>query len=472
MPALKTLFEYKLMKDEILKELLELTTSLLIDKWYPLALDNINGGYYTNLTYDFKLEPIQYKMIVTQARQTWTASKAATLFEKKTYVDAAIHGFDFLRNYMWDNKYGGFYQMRDYKGSTCSYLGFFDEKRTYGNAFGIYGLAALYNLTHDENVLELAKESFNWIEEHAYDPKHKGYFQFLNREGNPFDRKSKYKTKAYDKIEVGYKDQNSSIHLLEAYTGLYKIWKDNKLKEKLLALLFLIRDVITTPKGYMDLFFKPDWSAVTFRNSSKKIRENNFGLDHVSFGHDYEAAFLMLEASYVLGLKDDHDTLLTAKEMMDHAIMNGWDNEKGGFFDAGYYFDEDEKCTIIQSTKNWWAQAEALNTLLIMSRIFPDNEIYYNYFLKQWDYIKNYLIDHENGDWFEGGLDKEPHFRKGPKGHIWKTAYHTFRALSNCAKIFSIDNLSNCPQNKGFIKEVNSLKAFLKHWQNVRLNLN
>jgi mannobiose 2-epimerase len=29
----------------------------------------------------------------------------------------------------------------------------------------------------------------------------------------------------------------------------------------------------------------------------QEIREKNYGLDHVSFGHDYETAFLMLEAS-------------------------------------------------------------------------------------------------------------------------------------------------------------------------------
>jgi cellobiose epimerase len=472
MPALKTRFDYKISGQEILHEMLEAVTANLFDKWYPLVVDKENGGYHTNLTYDFKIEPVQYKMIVTQARQVWTASKAAQLFENQIYADTAIHGFEFLRKLMWDSEFGGFYQMRDAQGKSSDYLGFYDEKRTYGNAFGLYALAALYELTKDEKVIKFAKEAFQWIEHHAFDNKYKGYFQFLTREGKPFDRKSSYRTEAYDEIELGYKDQNSSIHLLEAYTELYNVWKDEALKEKLLSLLLLVRDLITTQKGYMNLFFRPDWTHVSFKNSSRKMIMKNLRLDHVSFGHDYETAFLILEASYTLGLKHDTETLKVAKKMLDHAIVNGWDNEKGGFFDAGYYFDDENVCTIVQATKNWWAQAEGLNVLLIMSRIFPENEIYYNYFLKQWEYIKNYLIDHENGDWFEGGLDKEPHFQKGPKGHIWKAAYHTGRALMNCINIFSTEFPELGPKNKGFVENTNHFNKFLEHWKNVKENSN
>jgi cellobiose epimerase len=471
MPALKTRFEYKTSGQEILHEMLHAATKNLLNKWYPLVIDKKNGGYFTNISYDFKIAPIQNKMIVTQARQMWTASKAAILFENKTYAETANHGFEFLKNFMWDKDFGGFYQMRDSQGKTCDYMGFFDEKRTYGNAFGIYGLTALYEFTKNENILSFAMEAFNWIEEHAFDPKYKGYFQFLTREGKVFDKKSTYKTKAYDEIELGYKDQNSSIHLLEAYAELYRVSRSENVKEKLQELLLLIRDIITTPKGYLNLFFKPDWKHVSFNNSSREVIEKNIRLDHISFGHDYETAFLMLEASYALGLKHDKETLIVAKKMVDHAIVNGWDNEKGGFFDAGYYFNGDNKCTIVQATKNWWAQAEGLNVLLIMSRLFPENEIYYNFFLKQWEYIKNYLIDFKYGDWFEGGLDKEPHFQKGPKGHIWKAAYHTGRALMNCIKILSRDHPDQGPHNKGFIEGVNHFDKFFQHWKGVKEDL-
>ncbi len=456
----------------ILNEMYEYLRGKLLDKWYPLVIDKENGGYYTDISCDWKIEPVQHKMIVTQARYVWTASKAALMFGDKVYADSARHGFDFLRNSMWDQKYGGFYQMRDGAGRVCDYLGFFDEKRTYGNAFGVYALSALYELTRDEKVIGFAKEGFDWIENHAFDPKLGGYFQFIAPDGKPFDRTSLYKTKAYDDVELGYKDQNSSIHLLEAYTELYNVWPDPKVREKLAALLSLIRDVITTKRGYMNLFFGYDWTPVSFREAPKEEREKNYRLDHVSFGHDYETGFLLLEASHALGLEDDVQTLRTAKRMIDHAIENGWDKENGGFFDAGYYFKGDDKCTIIQSTKNWWAQAEALNVLLMMSKIFPESSVYPEYFAKQWEYVKKYLLDYEQGDWFEGGLDKEPHFRKGPKGHIWKANYHTGRAMMNCVSMLASDGFSPMKEFHGLRRSAENFGSFISHWRDTARKLN
>ncbi|MGD1007931.1 MAG: AGE family epimerase/isomerase [Ignavibacteriaceae bacterium] len=467
MPSFKKNIDNTSDEKIILGEMLEAVRGNLLDKWYPLAVDKENGGYHTDITYNFKIDPVQHKMIVTQGRQIWTASKAAIMFDNKIYEEAARHGHPTLKNTMWDHKTGGFYQMRDPKGKQTGYLGFRDEKRTYGNAFAIYGLAALYELTRDQNVLDFAKTAFNWIEDHTFDPKLKGYFQFIDNEGKPFNKDSTYKTEAYDAVELGYKDQNSSIHLLEAYTELYHVWKDEKLKEQLTGLLTLIRDIITTPKGHMNLFFYNDWTPVSFRSAPKEVREQHYRLDHVSFGHDYETGFLMLETSYELGLQNDVKTLTTAKRMLDHALANGWDEENGGFWDAGYYLEGKEKITIIQHTKNWWAQAEGLNALLLMSRIFADEKKYKEYFFKQWSYIKNFLLDYENGDWYEGGLDKEPNFKNGAKGHIWKAAYHTGRALMNCIKILSKDHPEACPESEGFIKTAKHFNDFIEHWHKL-----
>lgn len=438
----------------------------IIERWYPLVIDNEFGGYFTNITYDWKIVGPYDKMIVSQARHVWTLSKVASfLSNKDEYTKAAYNGYKFLKNKMWDNEYGGFFQTRNRKGDYSSLNGWNDEKRTYGNAFGIYALASLYKLTNDEEILSFAKDVFYWIEKNAYDSYHKGYFQFLLRNGNPFGRDSEYKSESSDKNEVGFKDQNSSIHLLEAYTELYNVWKEDYLKEQLKSLLQLIRDTITTDKGYLQLFFYEDWTPVSFKDADDKTRKENYALDHVSFGHDYETAFLMLEAAYSLNDYDDTKTLFSAKKMLDHAIKFGFDSEIGGFYDCGYYFQGDNNCTVIKDTKNWWAQAEGLNALLIFSRIFPEETIYYQTFLKQWDYIKKYILDYENGDWFEGGLDKEPHFKKGPKSHIWKCTYHTGRALMNCISLLADENFKNEKLGESFISKGEEWEDFINYWK-------
>jgi mannobiose 2-epimerase len=400
----------------------------LLKPWYPKAIDTANGGFLSTFTYDFKVAPNQDKMIVTQARHIWSNSKAAERFPKVAYFrSGAKHGFEFLRDKMWDKANGGFYTFTDQQGNPKQ--GGFAPKEAYGNSFAIYGLAAYYKVSKDTSALNLAKKTFYWLEKHSHDPKYKGYFQHMELDGTRIVRTAATPSTA----ELGYKDQNTSIHLLEAFTELYGVWPDPLLKGRLNEMLLLIRDRITNEKGNLSLFFQPDWTPVSFQDSTRASMKKHHGLDHVSFGHDIETAFLMLEASHALGIKNDKLTLKTAKKMVDNALANGWDKKVGGFYDEGYYFKGDSKITITEDTKNWWAQAEGMNTLLLMADYYPqDPNKYFEKFQKQWDYIKTYLIDKEHGDWYMGGLDKQPELKTALKGQIWKGTYHNLRSLINC----------------------------------------
>jgi mannobiose 2-epimerase len=395
-------------------------------KWYPQCIDTTYGGFLSTFTYDFKPTGEQDKMIVTQARHTWTNAQAAQRYpDKAHYAPGARHGFAFLRDVMWDKTYGGFYGLVDRTGHVKG-----DSSKTaYGNAFGIYALAAYYKMSQDTAGLNLARKAFLWLEQGSHDARLKGYFQHLRRNGTPVGRSAGIPSTA----DTGYKDQNSSIHLLEAFTALYEVWPDSLVKTRLEEMLLLIRDTIVTPRGYLTLFLQPDWTPVSFRDSSEAVIYKHHNLDHVSFGHDVETAYLMLEASHVLGWENDTVTLRVAKRMVDHALLHGWDDQVGGFYDEGYYFKDKPGMTITADTKNWWAQAEGLNSLLLMADLFPyDPMDYYGKFDKLWQYCDKNLIDHVYGDWYAGGVDKQPQMREALKGNIWKAIYHHYRALTNC----------------------------------------
>ncbi|MEX0884142.1 MAG: AGE family epimerase/isomerase, partial [Cyclobacteriaceae bacterium] len=387
---------------ELAKEMEYSIQEEMLNKWYPQAYDVVDGGYISSFEFDFSPSENQNKMIVSQARHLWTLSKAAMRYpDQDHYLDGAALGYHFIKTKFWDREEGGFHTLLDKKGGLLQSSEV--AKTAYGNAFGIYGLAAYFQSTGDSSALELAIKTFYWLEEKSHDTVYGGYFQSLAQNGSPLKRNNE----TLSTSTIGYKDQNSSIHLLEAFTELYTVWKNPLLKERLEELLLIIRDTIVQEQAYLQLFLYPDWKPVSFRDSSREVIEAHLSIDHVSYGHDVETAYLMMEASHALGLKNDKKTWEVGKKMVDHALKFGWDKEIGGFFDGAYYFKGKKEPELMKDTKNWWAQAEGLNTLLIMADLYPDDKN--NYFLKfeqQWDYIQKYLIDPIHGEWYSGGLDK------------------------------------------------------------------
>ncbi|MDB5119859.1 MAG: N-acylglucosamine 2-epimerase [Sphingobacteriales bacterium] len=435
----------------------------LIDVWYPKSLDKEYGGFLSTFSYDFKPVDPQDKMIVTQSRHIWSNSKAAIFYPSNPeFKNYAKHGYHFLRDVMWDKNNGGFYTLVTRNGTVKN--GGFAPKEAYGNSFAIYALSSYYQASGDTSALNLAKKAFWWLEKHSHDPIHKGYFQHMKNNGAIIKRPANSKANS----ELGYKDQNSSIHLLESFTELYTVWPDELLRERLQEMFYLVRDKITTPKGYLVLFLQTDWTPVSNRDSSEASIIKNSSIDHVSFGHDVETAYLMLEASHVLGIQHDTLTLSKAKKMVDHALNNGWDSSVGGFYDEGYYFKDKPGISIIRDSKNWWAQAEGMNTLLLMSKHFPnDQQQYYTKFKQLWKYINTYLIDHEHGDWYQGGIDKQPNYKTALKGQIWKGTYHNFRSLMNCIQMLDPDTVA--PSTPKGLKRIGPKLTWLAATDNYNL---
>lgn len=393
----------------------------LVNVWYPRVIDEEEGGYLSRFTYNWQMEGSQDKMIVTQSRHLWTLSKIGEKNpSNQNYAEYASHGFQFLQNEMWDDEYGGFFELVTRQGEPVQISNSEIEKTLYGNAFALYSLSAYFKFSERPEVLDLAKETFQWLETHSHDPVHGGYFQPLSREGTPYT--------------TGHpKDYNSGIHILEALTELYAVWPDDLVRERLEEMFYIVRDTMITDKGYLNLYFSAGWKQLSYRDSSRSVLMENIWDDHVTPGHDIETAYLLLEAAHVLGIDKDEKTNQIAKKLTDHTLEIAWDQNAGGIYDMGYYFAGDDQLTLIEETKNWWAQAEALNTLLIMSDLYPDDpQNYFEKFAKQWEYIQQNLIDHEHGGWYDSGLDKEPESRTHLKAQIWKGNYHTVRSLMNC----------------------------------------
>lgn len=384
----------------------------VINVWFPRAIDHEHGGFHSHFGPTWTTLPSDGKFSVFQGRMTWVAAQVVLRQPemKESFLPVVHHGVEFLANVMWDKQYGGFYWGLDDNGHITKEFG--DEKEMYGIGFCIYGAAAAYEATKDPKALELARNGFLWADKHAHDTVNGGYFEWLARDGTPIVPHVPNGIVATNPIgPINYKSMNTHIHLLEAFTQLYKVWPDPVLRARLEELLAIVRDKICVEPGAMNLYFTNAWHPIP---------------DHDSYGHDVETAYLMLETDEVLHQKSSDETERMARMLVDHALAYGWDRENGGFCREGTTFGKAE-----DTMKEWWVQMEGLNALLLMhERYGRADAIYFQRFIEQWNFIRKHTIDGRNhGDFNLTKADGTP--IAGDKGSIWKAAYHDGRAFWN-----------------------------------------
>ncbi len=82
-----------------------------------------------------------------------------------------------------DKDSGGIFWGVDDDGKVSSSFG--EDKQLYGIGFCLYASANSYRATKDLAALDLAQRIFRWVEEHAHDQAHGGYYEWLKRDGTP-----------------------------------------------------------------------------------------------------------------------------------------------------------------------------------------------------------------------------------------------------------------------------------------------
>lgn len=332
---------------------------------------------------------------------------------KDHFLKIVRHGVEFLSDTLWDKEYGGFYWGLDDQGRFSELYG--DHKHLYGNSFCIYGLAAAYKATRDPQALKLAVEAFRWMDKQAHDQESDGYYEWLSRDGTPMQFRHQTRNFLPCKVvvsPVGCKSMNTHLHLLESLAELCGVWKDETLQERLRELIHIIQEKIFVEPGAMNLVFTNDWRAMD---------------EHDSYGHDLEAASLLLKAKAALSLQEEDEENSTEKIpwlLVNNAMRFGWDTTNGGFFGEGKSFHGAE-----DKRKAWWAQVEGLNALLLTHQMYgKETNEYFEVFVKQWEFIKRNLIDHRSGGLYQI-LGPDGSVIVATKGQIWKGAYHDGRAF-------------------------------------------
>ena len=310
----------------------------------------------------------------------------------------------YIETYFLDKKYGGVYWETDSDGNVLV-----NKKQVYAEAFTIYAYAEYALAFNDQSALKAAMDIFDKLETVCYDKTYGGYFEAFS---NSWERLADVRLSVKDMNEP--KGMNTNLHVLEAFTTLYEASQDKRVGDALRREIEVYLNKIVNENNQVTLFFSEDWKPKT---------------TEVSYGHDIESTWLVWEAAEMLGdakLLDQIRPKILA--MVDKFIADGFDTKTNSTWYE--YFPKTGKR---DTDRHWWVQIEAVEGLANAYNMTGKEE-YRTLALKQWDYIKQYLVDNIHGEWYwridnDGfPIDSEP------KMGQWKCPYHNGRGLMHMIK--------------------------------------
>ena len=199
----------------------------ILPYWLETTRDVQYGGFLASDAMDGSRRATE-KQLVSQSRLIWGFSLA----HRKGYGDkdhdylaAAQNGYRFLQEHFLDKKNGGYFWTTEIDGTLKQ-----DMKVLYGQVFVVYALVELYRADNDLEVLDQALRLYRNLQEHAHDDEHGGWFEHFEADWTPILDPDA----AIIVEKSGHKSANTHLHLMEAYTELYAVTGDSKVKKSLM----------------------------------------------------------------------------------------------------------------------------------------------------------------------------------------------------------------------------------------------
>lgn len=396
------MMDIKSMRKEMEAELI----GNILPFWMNRMKDEVNGGFYGRITGTGILMPEAEKGAILNARILWTFSAAYRLLGNEEYLTTATRAKRIIIDRFYDKEFGGIYWSLDYKGNPLD-----TKKQIYAIGFAIYGLSEYHRATGDKEALDYAIRLFEDIERYSFDSVKNGYCEALTRGWSELAD-----MRLSDKDENECKTMNTHLHILEPYTNLYRVWKNDSLKSQLCNLIEIFIDkILNAETGHLELFFDEDW------NSKYRI---------VSYGHDIEASWLIHEAALVLG----DEALLEKVEPLVEFIAAAAD--EGLASDGAMAYETFLTKQRTDTDRHWWVQAENIVGHNNLYQHF-DDEVALQKAFRCWEFIKKNLIDNRNGEWYwsiyaDGTVNTDD-----DKAGFWKCPYHNGRMCMEIMERFS-----------------------------------
>lgn len=380
------------LKDEALEEL----TGNILPFWMERMRDRDRGGFAGRISGKGIPDPEADKGAILNARILWTFSAAYRTLGRPEYLETATAAKREIIDRFYDGEYGGVFWSLTPDGRPKD-----TRKQIYALGFAIYGLSEYCRATGDAEALDYAVRLFHDIERHSFDKAKNGYFEAFSRDWSPIGD-----MRLSEKDVNECKTMNTHLHILEPYANLYRVWKAPELEKQLRNLIWLFTDrILDRETMHLRLFFDEDW------RSSHEI---------ISYGHDIEAAWLLMEAAETLSdPRLAEEVARTAEAVADAA-------SEGFIPGAGMIYECHGDTAAVDADRHWWVQAETVVGYFNIWQMTGDRKA-----LERaagcWDFIRRHIVDRDGGEWFWSLKADGTANVSDDKAGFWKCPYHNGR---------------------------------------------
>ena len=361
-------------------------------------IDEEKGGYYGLLDSNLCLDKNAEKGCILNSRIMWFFSNACMVLKDKSLLKYAEHSFKFFKNAFWDTEEGGVYWSVTSDGKPLD-----ETKHTYCQAFQIYGLSSYYDASHDETALSFAYQLFRIMEDKCRDEN--GYLEAFDRKFIPASNE-----KLSENGVMAVRTMNTLLHVMEAYTELYRVLPDKDradvVKGKLTEILEIFRNrVYDAAKQRLEVFFDKDYGSL---------------IDLHSFGHDIEAAWLVDRTVDILGYKGTEYDMTDITDVLTEKIY-------GCAYNGESVPAESENGKVLED-RVWWVQCESVVGFINGYNKDNEREDYLSAAYNIWQFIEKHFVDMRDGsEWFWGvDADGKP-MQDKEFVSPWKCPYHNGR---------------------------------------------
>lgn len=388
----------------------------ILPYWDKYSKDEKNTGFFGKIDNDNVQDAECQRSIVMTSRFLWTYSAVARFTKDAKYLAMADFAYKVIIEKYFDKENDGVYWSIMPDGTPRV-----DKKQIYGEAFCCYGLseyaAAVQELKKDEELaataMNKALDIYNLLENHALDKENGGYIEACAKDW------SQTNDMILSPKDMNCpKSMNTNLHVMEAYTNLYRtlpvVFADSKsiqseVGQSLANLITVTQEKIVQKNAHLGMFFDMDWNLLA---------------DEISYGHDIEASWLLWEAACELKdeeLKDQiRDDVI---KMAEVGLDEGFDKENGCLENFLLHSTTNPKR---DRTRVWWNQAEAMNGFYNAWQM-TGHQKYQEACIQQWNWIQNHQVDKTNGEWWSALDQNGTPILAEDKGGNWKTSYHNGR---------------------------------------------